>query len=108
MNRIVLENEQLFVNKRSILAPQTHDLSKYEIGPKRDKLESGEIDSIDEDYVETTPRRRNEYDDVGDGDRRHHESRRIPSRYKNLDDERNTPSFEELTKDKRNLVTDYS
>ena len=49
MNRIIVEQEQAFVNKRAILLPKTHDVNKYELQPERHYDDEDDEDEDGED-----------------------------------------------------------
>ena len=113
MNRIVCEQEQLFVNKRSILCPQTHDISQYDLMPEKEYAEM--LDANDENRTRF-PRRVNQYDDEGDeelhGDKRDRFAARNTHQYRRYESEdeeyfnKEPPTHEELTKVKRYTIHD--
>lgn len=113
MNRIVCEQEQLFVNKRSILCPQTHDVSKYDLIPEKEYAEM--LDANDEERTRS-PRRVNHYDDEGDeelhSDKRDRFAARNTHQYRRYESEdedyfiKEPPTQEELTKVKRYTIND--
>merc|ERR1712212_1454814 len=71
MNRIVMETEQIWEKKRSLLAPQVHDLSKYDLMSEEEYEEARRArDRFDDDGPND---RLSEYDDFG-------ERRRSPNR----------------------------
>merc|ERR1719285_1705167 len=110
MNRIVIEQEQLFVNKRSIIAPPVHDISQYELRPER------EYDEEMEESWEDMPRRRRSQYDVDDDEARkdRYSARWGPRveeyrRYRDEEEEENAPepTYEELTQNPRNTFHNY-
>jgi len=112
MNRIVIEQEQLFVNKRSIMAPPVHDISQYELRPEREYDEE-----MEESWEETPRRRRTQYDDDVDDEeakKDRYSARWGPRveayrRYRDEEEEENAPepTYEELTQNPRNTFHNY-
>ena len=99
MNRIIRETESIWGNKRSLLTPQVHDLSKYDL--------------MSEEEYEEARRARERYDDDGPNDRLSEyddfgERRRSPNRLPRKD-VRDIKSYtdEELTAVKRDLILDF-
>ena len=67
MNRIRVEQEQIFVNKRAILLPQRHDVRNYELMPEKTFDDDDDDDDDDEDEARQIRQR---YSRGGDNQRR--------------------------------------
>ena len=68
MNRIRVEQEQIFVNKRAILLPQRHDVRNYELMPE--KTFDDEDDEDEDDDEDEVRQLRQRYSRGGDNQRR--------------------------------------